>query len=964
MSWSAWQQVDQGTLTRHVSQAEVHDGRWQVGDTRVEAERAFVHVEAAWSALQNVGAWAPETSSDPKASPERGISSEPEPASEQVASDAVRIATRLEGLSVTARTLFEQSFAFDDLAWAGEFLFDPATGLRVVLDKAQVRNADMDLELQGSWQQEGGGKGGVADLSGRFLRAELAAIARYLPNIVDEDARRWLREGLLAGRLIHAPLLVKGDLAHFPFGEEPKRGEFFVGGLVRGAIIDYAPAKGAEERGWPRIEALNGHAELHKVDLRIRADTMEMRPSEDARIDLHSVMARIPDIEKDAVLSVQGTGAGEGEAFLALITESPLDELLDGLFSTARGTGRWEVPISLTIPLTETADTQVAGSVIFHDGGLQLNTSIPALSQLNGRIDFTESALSAHDLKGRAVGGPVTISGSLAQDGAGLTFAGRLDAEALDPYLEAPIKALISGTTAYQLGVRRNVEGNFGLRFEAPLEGLALRLPPPLAKSAKQRVQLEIGWDPGKQKGTSILNVQLGGLNAQFLHDSNNAKRKRPFFHAGAISLNGKAAPPDTGMVVDMVVPRIDIDAWRELAEDLMAGSEKPAGIFPKLRDLRLQSETAQALGVELDHLTFTARRPDDDRWRVDVSSTQTAGTLFWQAREGRIQGRVDAQFERLALGEPAKNPLVQDSDEEPSSSPDKSEDELHIPAIQLKVDRLRLYGRDIGSVSVEGVNDVSGRSWKLSQLQIQSPHAVLHGNGVWQLEGARRGLIIHANAMFDDLGAYLAQLGFPDLIENGHGDIEGHIEWRGIPTRFDRGELYGDLDVNLAKGRLVNLGSRSGRLLELLSLQSVQRLARLDWNPAGLMKQGFPFDTVLGNLQLDAGVLQSENYRVTSPVATIVMAGDVNLVDEALDLHAVVIPSFDVSGAAIAAGIAVNPIVGVGAFLTQWLLKHPLSKAMTVEYQVKGSFDEPQLVEIETTAKEEHQAGKAGKTE
>src|SRR5690606_12143961 len=122
---------------------------------------------------------------------------------------------------------------------------------------------------------------------------------------------------------------------------------------------------------------------------------------------------------------------------------------------------------------------------------------------------------------------------------------------------------------------------------------------------------------------------------------------------------------------------------------------------------------------------------------------------------------------------------------------------------------------------------------------------------------------------------------------------------------------------------------------------------ATFEWNPAGLMQQGFPFDTLQGHVSLKAGVLHSENYRITSPVATIVMAGDVDLVQEKLDVHAVVVPSLDVSGAAIAAGIAVNPVVGIGAFLTQWLLKHPLSKAMTVEYRVKGKFDDPQIAEV-----------------
>jgi hypothetical protein len=59
------------------------------------------------------------------------------------------------------------------------------------------------------------------------------------------------------------------------------------------------------------------------------------------------------------------------------------------------------------------------------------------------------------------------------------------------------------------------------------------------------------------------------------------------------------------------------------------------------------------------------------------------------------------------------------------------------------------------------------------------------------------------------------------------------------------------------------------------------------------------------------------------------------------------VVPNLDMSGATIAAGIAINPIVGLGAFVTQWLLRNPLSKAMAVHYHVSGDWDDPKLDEV-----------------
>src|SRR5690606_32005623 len=130
-------------------------------------------------------------------------------------------------------------------------------------------------------------------------------------------------------------------------------------------------------------------------------------------------------------------------------------------------------------------------------------------------------------------------------------------------------------------------------------------------------------------------------------------------------------------------------------------------------------------------------------------------------------------------------------------------------------------------------------------------------------------------------------------------------------------------------------VNSRSARLLELLSLQSLQRIATFQFNPGSVFKEGFPFDSLTGTLHLNSGVLTTSDYRVVGPVGTINIGGDVNLVDETLRLQATVLPNLDMSGASIAAGIAINPVVGLGAFLTQWLLRAPLAKAMRVQYEV-----------------------------
>ena len=104
--------------------------------------------------------------------------------------------------------------------------------------------------------------------------------------------------------------------------------------------------------------------------------------------------------------------------------------------------------------------------------------------------------------------------------------------------------------------------------------------------------------------------------------------------------------------------------------------------------------------------------------------------------------------------------------------------------------------------------------------------------------------------------------------------------------------------------------------------------------------------------MRLSDGVLRTDGYKVNGPVAAIVLAGDVSVVQERWNLKAVVIPNLDASGAAVVTALAVNPLIGLGAFVTQWLLKHPLASAMTMEYAVTGTWDDPKIDPLDGSGK------------
>jgi uncharacterized protein (TIGR02099 family) len=682
-----------------------------------------------------------------------------------------------------------------------------------------------------------------------------------------------------------------------------------------------------------------------------------MHPSPDTEILLSNLSARIPDLEHESVLTVGGNTHAPGEAYIALLQRSPLADMLDGLFKYADGSGQWAVPLSLIIPLHRGRDTKVDGEVRFaEDGELRLRAEIPPFQKLSGALHFTRDSIGvAQPISGQFLDGAFKLGGRLGAGGDGLQGNGEVSARALAAFVGLPGMRRLSGATAYAAHVQRDGEG-YRLSIASDLTGLALDFPAPLAKSAKQAGTLKADWSH-RDARTDILDIRLGDESwARLLHRRGTSTGA--YFYAAGLGI--RKPPPETGagMAIDVDYPLFDIDAWEAIASEFSAARAKRPGrggsahrhLLPELMSLRVSTDQGRFKGLRMDQLRLRAKENPDGHWRLDLHSTQTEGAMDWREVDGKFIGPVRGRFTRLSMGDgPDEGPSLL-AEAEPAPD-DGLDDELEIPAMELHVEDLRLYGSSVGRLAVHGVNDRGAHAWQLESLSLQSPHMHLRGTGLWRLRGTRRGLSIKANAQVEDMGAWLQQAGFENVMVGGKGVLDGEFEWHDLPWRHSKSDLSGTLYIELDKGRFTKLGSHSARLLELLSLQSITRLGKLDRGLSGLTREGYPFDNLRGTLQLDRGVLSTHDYRVIGPVGTIVLEGRSDIAHETLDMQAVIIPNLDVSGAAIAAGIAINPVVGLGAFLTQWLLKTPLARAMTARYRISGTWDDPQIEDIPAVA-------------
>jgi uncharacterized protein YhdP len=190
------------------------------------------------------------------------------------------------------------------------------------------------------------------------------------------------------------------------------------------------------------------------------------------------------------------------------------------------------------------------------------------------------------------------------------------------------------------------------------------------------------------------------------------------------------------------------------------------------------------------------------------------------------------------------------------------------------------------------------------------------------------------------DGGAALTRIGYPAALSQGTGRIEGDLQWLGSPLDIDYPTLAGRMSVAVDNGRFLKVETgNAARLLALLSLQSIARTLAADGGSQ--FAEGFAFTSIRADATIDRGILKTDNFRMSGASAAVLMSGTLDLGKETQQLSIVVLPEIDASTAALAVGV-VNPVLGLGTFLAQFVLRDPLSRAFALQYDVSGSWTNP----------------------
>ncbi|HET9652153.1 MAG TPA: AsmA-like C-terminal region-containing protein, partial [Usitatibacter sp.] len=632
-----------------------------------------------------------------------------------------------------------------------------------------------------------------------------------------------------------------------------------------------------------------------------------------------AVAAIIEDLgAKPPLLTIDGDVDTTGAEGLRFLRESPL-VAGPGSFTRAvsiEGPGR--LKLHLDIPLSGTDPVRVAGDYQFN-GAVATAAKTLVLRDLRGRLSFSERGVRAPELSGTLFGQPAQVALSTQPDGQVLTtLQGRIDAANLAAYVPEAIVSRTTGATEWSARLLSN-RSSSELTLASDLKGLAVALPAPLAKQAAESRPITIhiaGLGSDNERVTTDLD---GDVHGRF-------NRTGPDRWQAALRFGAPlgAEPLREGLWLYGELPMLDVDAWQALVKAPESAAPSPPAPV-ELRGFDLRLAKVRYLGRQFSNLHAQLARAGTD-WKGRLESPLLAGDVEWNPQG---KGRLRARLAMLTVPESTPGTAA--------AEPGATQGDL--PAIDLAADRFDFRGRTLGRLDLKA--EPVGEEWHIERLDIDAGHARLRSNGGWRRTNAGSITTLTLKLEADNLNALMNQFGYGDYLKRGTGSLEGTLAWPGLPHDFAVQKLAGSFKVHAQRGQFARIEPGAGKLLGLLSLQSLPRRATFDFRD--IFSEGFAFDRMQGDVKLSRGVLLTDDLEISGPSAFVSIAGEVSLPDETQALTLRVVPEVG-EGMALAATIFGTPVLGLSTLLVTKLLKNPIGKVVAYEYHVTGSWDNPQV--------------------
>ena len=870
--------------------------------------------------------------------------------------------------------------------------------LRLEMPRLQFVNADAAGELALVWSAprvasadmvkvgKGAASAGLGELTldGKLTRLLTARLPRYLPTAMDRDTRNYLRDAFSGGELGPVSFKVKGDLDQFPFSNG-RAGVFQIATTL--SNMNYAYALAHKQKGaptWPTLTQLHGDLALDRDTLTLtNARANWVHPgSPGAVVPITRGTAGISKLYDKATVNLNLEGRSTLADALAVVNRSAVGALMGNVLVRASVSGSAAYKVNLQIPLDDPDKTAIQGNLSLAGNDFQYSPDTPRIGRVRGTLGFTENSINLGGLQASALGGDMRLDGTLQFSDAAweggknrVRVQGTLSSQGLKESKDlgawASALALLEGQTAYSadLGWRA---GAPQIQISSDLQGMALALPAPLGKTAASALPLRLDWTSGEagpkaSPRNDTIRVSLGRVAQVLLQRDTSSAQARLLRGAVALGDGADAPPalPAQGLQLQVDTAVLDVEQWTRVINQLTPATDAKTAVESLYLPTAFKLQAKQLLwgGRQWDRLAASGRR-EGAVWRLDVDAAQLAGKLEFGPASANASAsggsRLIARLSRLSLEASTAND-VQNMLDAPATS---------LPALDVVVDALEMYGKKLGRMQATAVNVGGGTGraeWRLQQLQLTVPEATFSASGVWGSVSSASAPVVNSgtqaqvparklaadgrrtelNFKLDiaDAGTLLTRFGMANVLRAGGGKIEGTVGWAAPPLNLDYPSLSGRFNMDMGKGQFLRADPGAARLLGVLSLQSLPRRLLLDFRD--VFSDGFEFNYFRGDVTTEQGIARSDNLQMKGALATVLMDGSTDIARETQKIKVLVIPELDTGAATLLTALA-NPIAGLYTLVASTLLRQPIQDASTQELLVEGTWQAPKVSKMD----------------
>ena len=780
---------------------------------------------------------------------------------------------------------------------------------------------------------------------------------KYLPYRMPETLRTWLETAILDAHVDELGLLIRND--------PPRRDKFSQSTQLMvkmsAADINYDPQ-------WTGIRNSSALTLVDDVytEVEVYSGAVGGTSISSAKVIYDKVGA-----DETAVISVAADIEGDLSAAMKVIAESPLRNRLGALTRWDFG-GEMTSQLDLVIPLvaagTGSILPQYNVSALIDSGSLSIPNGPIRVTEINGQLSFSlDKGLSGEDVRANFWQRPMTAKLYKEDGDQKIAVTGDLLPESLNQLVKFPWQEVIKGVVAVDTLItipaaetrqREAVSSSASpasaspasaspitLQIKSQLNGVALDLPAPLAKTAEesQELNMMLSFGPefeslqGRLVGRHSKASQQGEA-PQGSADLNFDLRFSGEEMSGAhISYDRAKAEPQPGIVmVSGYLPTADFKLWEPLV-GLFQGSESGTkASWTPVFDLRLEQMDLAAVQLRDIQAVASLR---DGIIDMDFTTDLADGQLLMSAGD-----RTDIpvlKLSRLSVPDALLAKSVSESTIDPRQ----------FMALDFSVDRLQMGADEWGSIAFKLRPEISGASFSQIRgdlLGLQPGHFENQPatEFFWGFDGSDYASRLIGPVGIGNIEAFLGSgLNVPKIVDSESGRFVFDLAWQDQPWKISRDNLSGEFQVALEKGSFYRSTGGAGAALKMVSLVNFANwLRRLKLDFSDVTGQNLSYNKLSGTLAFDQGVASfKQPLRMDMPSGRMSMGGEFDLLNEQVDARLVATLPVATNLPWVVALLGGLP-AAAGVYVTSKLVEKQVDRLSSISYKLTGSWDDVEV--------------------